>query len=133
MARTDEPVGDGSAQSDTGSDPQPDVADGAHQEALNDDSESPGVPKCTVVGIGASAGGLEAFGELLNALPSDTGMAFVLIQHLDPRHPSALAGLLGQRTKMPVVEVSDRTVVRPNRVYVIPPNAKMTVARGVLR
>jgi two-component system CheB/CheR fusion protein len=137
MARTDEPTGDGSAQSDTGSRPHPDVAADTHQESpgvpQRGDSESSGITACTVVGIGASAGGLEAFCELLNALPTDTGMAFVLIQHLDPRHSSALAGLLGQRTKMPVVEVSDRTTVRPNRVYVIPPNAKMTVSRGVLR
>ena len=86
----------------------------------------------TVVGIGASAGGLWAFGELLSALPGDTGMAFVLIQHLDPRHGSALAGLLGQRTKLPVLEVTDGTVVAPNRIYVIPPNAKMTIARNIL-
>ena len=86
----------------------------------------------TVVGIGASAGGFEAFGELLNALPNDTGMAFVLVQHLDPHHTSALAGLLGHRTKLPVVEVSHGTVVRPNRIYVIPPNANMTIARGAL-
>jgi two-component system CheB/CheR fusion protein len=84
------------------------------------------------VGIGASAGGLEAFGELLNILPSDSGMAFVLIQHLEPRHASALAELLSQRTKLPVIEVTNGTVVRPNRVYVIPANAKMTITGGVL-
>ncbi|MFI5387242.1 MAG: CheR family methyltransferase, partial [Fimbriimonadales bacterium] len=70
---------------------------------------------------------------MLKALPSDTGMAFVLIQHLDPRHSSALAGLLGHRTDLPVLEVTDGTVARPNRVYVIPPNANMTITRGVLR
>src|SRR5664279_4837341 len=137
MARTDEPTGDGSAQSYTGSVPQPDIAGDTHPESTgalhNDDADSSGVTACMVVGIGASAGGLEAFSELLHALPTDTGMAFVLIQHLDPRHTSALAGILGQRTKMPVVEVSDRTKVLPNQVYVIPPNAKMTFARGVLR
>jgi two-component system, chemotaxis family, CheB/CheR fusion protein len=88
---------------------------------------------CPVVGIGASAGGLEAFGDFLRALPNDTGMAFVLVQHLDPHHRSALAELLSQRTQLPVVEVLDRTAVRPNHVYVIPPNTKMTIARGVLR
>lgn len=135
---TDEPPGNGAAQSDTGSGSQGDAtAGGTRQEATalpyNDDPESSGVAGCAVVGIGASAGGLEAFGELLNALPSDTGMAFVLIQHLDPRHESALAGLLGHRTEMPVLEAVDGTVAGPNRVYVIPPNAKMTIARGVLR
>jgi two-component system CheB/CheR fusion protein len=59
-------------------------------------------------------------------------MAFVLVQHLDPRHSSALAGLLGHRTRLPVVEVAHGTVVRPNRVYVIPPNANMTIACGTL-
>ncbi len=88
---------------------------------------------CTVVGIGASAGGLEAFSEFLQAVPTDTGMAFVLVQHLDPHHTSALTELLSPRTKQPVIEVSDGTVVRPNRVYVIPPNTNMTMAHGVLR
>ncbi len=88
---------------------------------------------CTVVGIGASAGGLEAFGEFLNAIPQDTGMAFVLIQHLDPHHRSILVELLAQRTELPVVEVSDGTIIRPNHVYVIPPNRKMTITGDVLR
>lgn len=91
------------------------------------------VENCPVVGIGASAGGLEAFGEFLKAVPTDTGMAFVLVQHLDPHHTSSLAQLLGQRTELPVVEVSDGTMIRPNHVYVIPPNTKMTIAGGVLR
>ncbi len=86
-----------------------------------------------VVGIGASAGGLEAFGDFLKALPTDTGMAFILVQHLDPHHSSLLVELLRNRTKMPVLAVSDGTVVEPNHVYVIPPNTKMTIARGVLQ
>ena len=123
MAQTDEPPEDRVAQSDTGPGSAGDIAG---------DTDSSHVAASTVVGIGASAGGFEAFGELLNALPIDTGMAFVLVQHLDPRHTSALAGLLGHRTKLPVVEVSQGTVVRPNRIYVIPPNANMTIARGTL-
>ena len=59
----------------------------------------------TVVGIGASAGGLEAFGQLLNHLPNDTGMAFVFVQHLDPARESILAELLSRATDMPVKEV----------------------------
>jgi two-component system CheB/CheR fusion protein len=78
-----------------------------------------------IVGVGASAGGLEAFSELLKALPVDTGMAFVLIMHLDPHHHSLLAEVLANRTSMPVLQISDKTTVRPNHVYVIPPN--MTV------
>ncbi|MGA2261166.1 MAG: chemotaxis protein CheB, partial [Acidobacteriota bacterium] len=74
-----------------------------------------------VVGVGASAGGLEAFTQLLQHLPADTGMAFVFIQHLAPQHPSMLASLLSRTTAMPVMEVQHGTPVQPNRVYVIPP------------
>src|SRR5438874_13470305 len=75
----------------------------------------------SVVGIGASAGGLEAFAQLLTALPADTGMAFVVVQHLAPAHDSLLSELLGKATKMPVVEVTQGMTLRPNRVFVIPP------------
>ncbi len=60
-----------------------------------------------IVGVGASAGGLEAFTQLLKALPADTGMAFVLVQHLAPTHASALAEILSRSTKMPVMEVNE--------------------------
>lgn len=86
-----------------------------------------------IVGIGASAGGLEAFGQLLQCLPADTGMAFVLIQHLDPVHESQLAPLLSKNTIMPVTEVRDPQVVEPNHVYVIPPNTSMTIEHGQLQ
>ena len=85
-----------------------------------------------IVGIGASAGGLEAFSELLTHLPLDTGLGFVLVQHLDPQHYSALAQLLGRVTSLPVLEVTDRQRVAPNHVYVIPPNTDLTLAGGVL-
>lgn len=87
----------------------------------------------SVVGIGASAGGLEAFTQLLTHLPDNTGMAFVLVQHLDPSHRSLLAELLSRTTRMPVVEVEDGMVLEVNRVYVIPPNSRMTVSRGALQ
>ena len=80
-----------------------------------------------VVAIGASAGGLEAFTELLSHLPADTGMGFVLIQHLDPKHESMLTELISRSTTMPVVEVQDGMKVQANHVYVIPPNATMTI------
>jgi two-component system, chemotaxis family, CheB/CheR fusion protein len=86
-----------------------------------------------VVGIGASAGGLDAFRQLLSHLPSDTGMAFVFIQHLDPNQKSLLSEILARETSMPVVEVRDGMKVEPNCVYVIPPNAKMAIAQGVLK
>lgn len=86
-----------------------------------------------VVAVGASAGGIESFAELMNNLPADTGMAFVLIQHLDPKHHSLLTELIARHTKMAVEEVVDGAVVEPNHVYVIPPNATMTIANKTLR
>jgi two-component system CheB/CheR fusion protein len=86
----------------------------------------------TIVGVGASAGGLEAFEQLLRALPADTGMGFVLVQHLAPKHESMLSELLGKATRMPVVEVSEGVRVQPNHVYVIPPNADMSLRDGAL-
>ena len=91
----------------------------------------PALPN-SIVGIGASAGGLEAFEQLLAALPVDTGMAFVLVQHLAPKHESILSELLSKSTRMPVVEVTEGVAVAPNAVYVIPPNADMTIHDGVL-
>jgi two-component system, chemotaxis family, CheB/CheR fusion protein len=78
-----------------------------------------------IVGIGASAGGLDAFRRLLHHLPTRTGMAFVLIQHLDPAHPSMLADLLVGSTRMPVREAADGEPVEPDHVYVIPPNCSL--------
>jgi two-component system, chemotaxis family, CheB/CheR fusion protein len=89
-----------------------------------------GGPAFPIVGIGASAGGLEAFSQLLRALPTDTGMAFVLVQHLDPQHESQLSEILARTTAMPVVTITDRLGVEPNHVYVIPSNTDMTIAGG---
>jgi two-component system CheB/CheR fusion protein len=86
-----------------------------------------------IVGIGASAGGLEACSELLHQLPEKTGMAFVLVQHLDPKHSSELREILARTTKIPVREVTDGTVVKPDNFYVIPPDSTMTIKNGVLR
>ncbi|PYV20556.1 MAG: chemotaxis protein CheR, partial [Acidobacteria bacterium] len=86
-----------------------------------------------VVGVGASAGGLEAFLQLVKHLPPDTGMAFVLVQHLAPQHESALAGLVSRTARMPVAEVREGMRVEPNRIYVIPPNVNMALSNGVLR
>jgi two-component system CheB/CheR fusion protein len=86
-----------------------------------------------VVGIGASAGGLEAFTQLLTYLPTNTGMAFVIIQHMAPDRESVLNLILARATQMPVLEVEDGMAIAPNYVYVIPPNASMTIAQGVLR
>ncbi len=91
-------------------------------------------PSCgLIVGVGASAGGLEAFSELLKNLPTDTGMAFVLVQHLDPRHGSVLAELLASWTRMPVIQVHGDIPVQHDQVYVIPPNATMVIANRMLK
>lgn len=98
--------------------------------------ESAAVNKNTrlpIVGVGASAGGLEAFQELLRELPADTGMSFVLLQHLDPQHPSALTELLAGVASMPVQEATQNCRVLPNRVYVIPPNVRMVIEDKTLR
>ncbi|HEY9647662.1 MAG TPA: chemotaxis protein CheB, partial [Chroococcidiopsis sp.] len=95
-------------------------------------SPMPTSDRFPVVGIGASAGGLEAFTQLLNHLPADTGMAFVLVQHLDPTQKSLLTEILARTTVMPVNEAQDGMIVEPNQVYVIPPNAIMTIAQGCL-
>jgi two-component system, chemotaxis family, CheB/CheR fusion protein len=86
-----------------------------------------------IVAIGASAGGLEAFTELVRALPANTGMAFVLVQHLDPTHHSMLTELLAKSTAMSVSEVKNGMKVQANHVYVIPPNCMMTIADRVLQ
>ncbi len=85
-----------------------------------------------IVGIGASAGGFEAFRELLKTLPADTGMAYVLVQHLDPKHESILTRLLSGITAMQVTEVREGVAVEPNCLYVIPPNATMRIRQGAL-
>lgn len=86
-----------------------------------------------VVAVGASAGGLEAFTELLHALPNNTGLAFVFIQHLDPTHHSVLAELLARNSSMPVIEAKDGMAVEPNHAYVIPPNVNMGIAQRRLQ
>lgn len=85
-----------------------------------------------IVGVGASAGGIEAFTALLKEMPPDTGLAFVLVQHLAPTHTSMLAQILQRATRMRVLEVEDEPLVRRNCVYVIPPARGMTLEGGRL-
>jgi len=85
-----------------------------------------------IVGIGASAGGLEACNEFFGELPVNTGMAFVLVQHLDPHHKSMLTELLSRVTRLPIHEVVDGMVVEPNQVYIIPPNTALGILNKVL-
>ena len=86
-----------------------------------------------IVGIGASAGGYEAFSQLLETISHDTGMAFVLVQHLDPKHESNLVGLLSKATSIPIAQATQELAVRPDHIYVIPPNTTMTIASGALK
>lgn len=97
------------------------------------ETQSGGDELFPIVGVGASAGGLEAFTQLLHHLPIDTGMAFVLVQHLDPTQKSLLSEILSRTTQMPVQEVQDGMELAPNQVYVIPPNRNLTIAQGKLR
>jgi len=85
-----------------------------------------------IVGVGASAGGLEALERLLAAVPAHSGLAWLVVQHLDPTHKAMLAELLQRATAMPVQVAAEGLRIRPDRVYVIPPNTEMTVAGGDL-
>src|SRR5215467_1187127 len=110
----------------------------AHRDRRNSGNGQHGAdtpPKndLSIVAIGASAGGIEAFTELMSNLPADTGMAFVLIQHLDPKHHSILTELFSKKTSMGVKEVANGMRVEPNHIYVIPPNAVMSISNHSLR
>lgn len=94
-------------------------------------SESKG--QFPVVAIGASAGGLEAMMELLNYLPSDTGMAFIYVQHLSPDHKSMLSEILSKKTKMQVQEIDDMDQIKPNNVFVIPYNKGIEFKDGHIK
>ena len=86
-----------------------------------------------IVGLGASAGGLEAFEQFFRSVPSDPGAAFVLVSHLDPSHESILTEILQRITALPVVEAQDQLVVKADHIYVIPPNRDMTIFHGALQ
>ncbi len=86
-----------------------------------------------IVGVGSSAGGLEALKTLFGAMPTDSGMAFVLIQHLDPTHESLMVELLARYTSLKVVQIENDMPVEPNRIHVIPPATSLTIRNGILR
>jgi two-component system, chemotaxis family, CheB/CheR fusion protein len=111
-----------------------DLTDGQaeDQAAEGCGSEGPNSHPCPVVAIGASAGGLEAFQELFRQMPADTGFAFVVIQHLSPRHETLIPELLAPLTPMPVRMVEDETVIEANRIYVMPPHGTLTIDDCVL-
>jgi two-component system CheB/CheR fusion protein len=94
--------------------------------------KGPNSHPCPVVAIGASAGGLEAFQELFRQMPADTGYAFVLLQHLSPRHETLIPELLAPLTPMPVRTVEEETLIEANHIYVMPPHGTLTIDDCVL-
>ncbi len=86
-----------------------------------------------VVGIGASAGGLDAFKRIIEAIPTKSGMAYILVQHLHPQYQSSLPEILQRETKIPVVEISDNVHVEPDVIYVLPYNKTLTASDGILK
>jgi len=106
----------------------------AKAKKVNDKSEPPKtVQNFPIIGIGASAGGLDAFKSLLKAIPEDSGMAYVLVQHLDPTHESILPEILQRITKIPVLEITDDIPLAPNHIYVIPSNKMLLSTDGILK
>src|SRR5262245_8451075 len=87
-------------------------------------------PRVVIAGIGASAGGVRALQTLFNALPTDTGIAFVVVVHLDPDVQSELASILATKTKMRVTQIESSAVLEPDHVYIIPPNRNLRINDG---
>ena len=110
-------------------------ADDPELSAELDDAATDGNANCLIVGVGASAGGLAAFEAFFSGMPAgtETGMAFVLVQHLAPDHASILSELVGRFARMQVFEVEDGMQVKPNSIYIIPPNRDLAVREGALR
>ncbi len=112
---------------------QGDPLAGPPPAAAVDEAMGAGIAAFPIVGIGASAGGLEAFEAFFRACPADTGMAFVLVPHLDPGHESLLTEILQRSTAMPVLQALDQVAVARDHVYIIPPNREMAILNGVLQ
>ena len=102
---------------------------------LGDEAEVPQstLPRYPIVGIGASAGGLEALTQLLEPIPADTGVAIIIVQHLAPEQESVLSNLLSIHSQLPVLDVRDRVIVEPQQVYVVPPNTQLEIVAGKLK
>src|SRR4051812_1908369 len=101
-------------------------------EAAAQPEESPNGPAFPIVGVGASAGGLEAFSDLLRHVPADAGLAFLFVAHLEPHRKSQLPEIIGHVTPMPVREAGDGMPIEVNHVYILPPNANMALTDGTL-
>ncbi len=108
---------------------EPEPKEKPFQQAVDSGHEESTFP---IVGIGASAGGLEALEQFFGNMPKNSGMAFVVIQHLDPNHVGIMPELLQRMTPMKVFQASDRLKVKPNCVYVIPPKKSLSLLNGAL-
>jgi two-component system CheB/CheR fusion protein len=113
--------------------PEPELEAAAERPEPGSDQDEQGNLPFLVVGVGGSAGGLEAYTELLEGLSNNPGLALLLVSHLDPQHGSHLAAILSRAGRMPVVEVTDGMAVEVDKVYVIPPATMMAMADGHLR
>src|SRR6201996_4336385 len=102
------------------------------KSANKNKSARPSSNEFPVVGVGASAGGLEAFKRLIRAIPESPGMAFILVQHLEPSHESLLTEILQKITPLPVEEITNNIHVEPHHIYIIPANKLLTVSDGRL-
>lgn len=96
-------------------------------------SASPAPDSFRIIGIGASAGGLQAFEEFFSTMPEESGFAFVLVAHLDPTHVSILPDLIQKKTGMKVAQVVDNVKILPNHIYIIPPNRDLALLHGTLQ
>ena len=114
--------------------PGPDIMQQPLTQAANDPNAALSVTPASyaVVGIGASAGGLQACQKLLDAMPDDIGMAFILVQHLDPTHPSLMVELLARHTRLQVQQASEGMLIAPDTLYAIPPGTYLSVRHGAL-
>ena len=107
--------------------------DKGNDDAGKDQEQAQRAPGFGIVGVGSSAGGLDALQALLGALPADTGLSFVLVPHLDPSHTSLMSQLLAAHAKMPVQELRRDQPAAPDHIFVIPPGHLLTIEHGVLR
>jgi two-component system CheB/CheR fusion protein len=125
------PAGDAQHHDDAPSSPAArELGEAAHVSVSTDELGKGRAKNMLVVGIGASAGGLEALEQLFSSVPKDCGLAFVVVQHLAPQHASMLAQLLGRRTAMSVVEAQDGVAVAADHVYVIAPGTALVISGG---
>lgn len=110
----------------------PDDLEDIPSQGLPDEPGAAPRPNCPVVGIGASAGGIDALRRLFPEVDPASGLAFIVVLHLAPNHQSLLAEVIGRSTTLPVAQIENQTLVEPGHVYVIPPNSGLMIQEGRL-